>query len=429
FQRGLIKVVFATETLAVGINMPARTVVLEKLVKWNGESHVAVTPGEYTQLTGRAGRRGIDIEGNAVVLWSEQIDSAMAAGLASTRTYPLKSSFSPTYNMSANLISRFGAERARKSLAASFAQFQADASVSGLLRQIERNSEAVRSLTSEAQCHLGDFAEYMSHRFAIKELEGAHHKKSQSYTKRRNRRDVEEEISAHRREMKSHPAHQCPQREDHARLLEKAERLKRETSGLQSRMDSRTNVIPRTFDRVSSILMELDYVQNQKLSNKGEVLTRIYSESDLLLTEMIFDGLFEGITSSDLVALLSGLIFEGRGERSKIPRIPKSLEPLVKRTISIWGKLTILEEERGVDTQREPNFDLAWTAYRWANGNSLHSILRETEIPVGDFVRNMRQIIDLLGQLLDAQPAVSLLAREAIKKIDRSVVAYSAVVA
>ncbi|MFM9099466.1 MAG: RNA helicase, partial [Actinomycetota bacterium] len=199
--------------------------------------------------------------------------------------------------------------------------------------------------------------------------------------------------------------------------------------GLQSRMDSRTNVIPRTFDRVSSILMELDYVQNQKLSNKGEVLTRIYSESDLLLTEMIFDGLFEGITSSDLVGLLSGLIFEGRGERSKIPRIPKSLEPLVKRTISIWGKLTILEEERGVDTQREPNFDLAWTAYRWANGNSLHSILRETEIPVGDFVRNMRQIIDLLGQLLDAQPAVSLLAREAIKKIDRSVVAYSAVVA
>jgi len=429
FQRGLIKVVFATETLAVGINMPARTVVLEKLVKWNGESHVAVTPGEYTQLTGRAGRRGIDIEGNAVVLWSEQIDSAMAAGLASTRTYPLKSSFSPTYNMSANLISRFGAERARKSLAASFAQFQADASVSGLLRQIERNSEAVRSLTSEAQCHLGDFTEYMSHRFAIKELEGAHHKKSQSYTKRRNRRDVEEEISAHRREMKSHPAHQCPQREDHARLLEKAERLKRETSGLQSRMDSRTNVIPRTFDRVSSILMELHYVQNQKLSNKGEVLTRIYSESDLLLTEMIFDGLFEGITSSDLVALLSGLIFEGRGERSKIPRIPKSLEPLVKRTISIWGKLTILEEERGVDPQREPNFDLAWTAYRWANGNSLHSILRETEIPVGDFVRNMRQIIDLLGQLLDAQPAVSLLAREAIKKIDRSVVAYSAVVA
>ena len=88
FQRGLIKAVFATETLALGINMPAKTVVLEKLIKWNGEAHVPITPGEYTQLTGRAGRRGIDIEGNALVQWSPTVDSATAAGLASTRTYP-----------------------------------------------------------------------------------------------------------------------------------------------------------------------------------------------------------------------------------------------------------------------------------------------------------------------------------------------------
>ncbi|MFM1974933.1 MAG: hypothetical protein RL524_920, partial [Actinomycetota bacterium] len=115
FKRGLVKAVFATETLALGINMPARTVVLEKLTKWNGEGHVSITPGEYTQLTGRAGRRGIDIEGNAVVLWSPTVDSATAAGLASTRTYPLRSSFTPSYNMSINLIARFGRERARTS--------------------------------------------------------------------------------------------------------------------------------------------------------------------------------------------------------------------------------------------------------------------------------------------------------------------------
>ncbi|NDD60498.1 MAG: DEAD/DEAH box helicase, partial [Actinobacteria bacterium] len=146
FQKGLLKVVFATETLALGINMPARTVLLEKLIKWNGETHAVITPGEYTQLTGRAGRRGIDVEGNAVVLWSEQIDSSMAAGLASTRTYPLRSSFSPTYNMSANLVARFGTARARKSLSASFAQFQADRSVVGLSKQIEKNEEAIRSM-------------------------------------------------------------------------------------------------------------------------------------------------------------------------------------------------------------------------------------------------------------------------------------------
>jgi ATP-dependent RNA helicase HelY len=139
FQRGLVKAVFATETLALGINMPARTVVLEKLIKFNGEAHVPITPGEYTQLTGRAGRRGIDIEGNAVIQWSPTVDSASAAGLASTRTYPLRSSFSPSYNMSINLIAQFGRERARRSLESSFAQFQADRAVVGLTRQIHKN--------------------------------------------------------------------------------------------------------------------------------------------------------------------------------------------------------------------------------------------------------------------------------------------------
>jgi ATP-dependent RNA helicase HelY len=110
FQRGLVRAVFATETLALGINMPAKTVVLEKLSKWNGEGHVAITPGEFTQLTGRAGRRGIDIEGNAVVIWNRDLDSASLAGLASTRTYPLRSSFKPTYNMTINLISQLGAD-------------------------------------------------------------------------------------------------------------------------------------------------------------------------------------------------------------------------------------------------------------------------------------------------------------------------------
>lgn len=427
FQRGLIKIVFATETLALGINMPARTVVLEKLIKWNGESHVAVTPGEYTQLTGRAGRRGIDIEGNALVIWSEQIDSAMAAGLASTRTYPLKSSFSPTYNMSANLISRFGKERARRSLAASFAQFQADHSVSGLLRQIDKNEDALQNLNRESSCHLGDFSEYMKHRFAIKELEQV--AASARGSRRKSRQDIEVSIATHRKAMKEHPSHQCPERETHARVHERGHRLERETQGLRARIENRTNVIPRTFDRVSSILDECGYLDNQSLTEKGQTLTRIYSESDLLLTEMLHSNLLEGISASDLVALLSGLIYEGRGERSKIPRIPRSVEPLIKSCISIWSRLVRLEEENGLDPQREPNFDLAWSSYRWANGNSLQSILRETEIPVGDFVRNMRQIIDLLGQLLDAKPASSALIREAIKRIDRGVVAYSAVVA
>ena len=171
FQRGLLKAVFATETLALGINMPARTVLLEKLTKWNGEGHVPITPGEYTQLTGRAGRRGIDIEGNAVVMWSPTVDSASAAGLAATRTYPLRSSFSPTYNMSINLLERYGRDRARNSLKSSFAQFQSDRAVVGLDKQIRKNSEAIADYNTDVLCHLGNFSEYAKLRREIKQAE------------------------------------------------------------------------------------------------------------------------------------------------------------------------------------------------------------------------------------------------------------------
>ncbi len=160
FQQGLVKMVFATETLALGINMPARSVVLEKLVKWNGETHADVTPGEYTQLTGRAGRRGIDIEGNAVVVWHQGFDPAALAGLASTRTYPLRSSFKPSYNMAVNLVGSVGHHAARELLETSFAQFQADRAVVGLARQVRKQEEAIEGYRQAMVCHLGDFEEY-----------------------------------------------------------------------------------------------------------------------------------------------------------------------------------------------------------------------------------------------------------------------------
>ena len=171
FVRGLVKVVFATETLALGINMPARTVVLEKLVKYNGEAHVDLTPGEYTQLTGRAGRRGIDVEGHAVVVWQPGIDPKAVGGLASTRTYPLRSSFRPGYNMAVNLVAQLGASAARAILEQSLAQFQADRSVVGLARRIDRNKEALAGYTEAMTCHLGDFSEYAGLRRRIGDRE------------------------------------------------------------------------------------------------------------------------------------------------------------------------------------------------------------------------------------------------------------------
>ncbi|WP_275003576.1 DEAD/DEAH box helicase [Promicromonospora iranensis] len=171
FSRGLVKVVFATETLALGINMPARSVVLDKLVKWDGTSHVPVTPGEFTQLTGRAGRRGIDIEGHAVVVDHPALDPVALAGLASKRLYPLKSSFRPTYNMAVNLVAQVGRDRAREVLETSFAQFQADRGVVGLAKQAQAHAEALDGYAKAMSCTEGDFGQYMDLRRAIKDRE------------------------------------------------------------------------------------------------------------------------------------------------------------------------------------------------------------------------------------------------------------------
>lgn len=173
FVKGLVRAVFATETLALGINMPARTVVLERLVKYNGESHVELTPGEYTQLTGRAGRRGIDVEGHAVVLWQTGVRPQEVAGLAGARTFPLISSFSPGYNMSINLLDRLGRDGAERLLEASFAQFQADRSVVGLAKRVERGEKELATLSAQITEAAGgaDYVEYVRLREAVRARE------------------------------------------------------------------------------------------------------------------------------------------------------------------------------------------------------------------------------------------------------------------
>ncbi len=173
FQEGLLKAVFATETLALGINMPARCVVLERLVKWNGEAHADLSASEYTQLTGRAGRRGIDVEGHAVVVWHPDLDPRALAGLASTRTYPLRSSFRPSYNMAVNLVARMSVQQAREVLETSFAQFQADRAVVGIASQMRREEGVLAEYRRSMSCHLGDFTEYaeLRHRLSRAERE------------------------------------------------------------------------------------------------------------------------------------------------------------------------------------------------------------------------------------------------------------------
>jgi len=160
FLRGLVKVVAATETLALGINMPARTVVLDSLSKFTGETHELLQPSDFTQLTGRAGRRGIDTAGTAVVLYSPYVPFDRAAGIAGTGSNPLRSSFAPNYNMTVNLVSRYDESQAVDLLAASFANFADGTRRDKLLENHADRVRDVKTFRDAASCDRGDIWAY-----------------------------------------------------------------------------------------------------------------------------------------------------------------------------------------------------------------------------------------------------------------------------
>jgi len=539
FVQGLVKAVFATETLALGINMPARCVVLERLVKYNGEAHVDLTPGEYTQLTGRAGRRGIDIEGHAVVLWSPEVDPRHVAGLASTRTYPLRSSFRPSYNMAVNLAGSVGIEKARDLLESSFAQFQADRSVVGLARQVQRNVETMQTYAEDEACHHGDFDEYFALRVAIADRERAIARQGVSQRRAaavsslerlrvgdvirvaqgrraglavvleaptggfgeprplvltqdrwagrvspadfagdaevlerirvpkhfnpRNpgaRRDLAAQLSAtgldrqvsdRRRtrggkqgedaeiallkvQMRQHPCHACPDREEHARWAERRQRLLRDTDALRDKVAGRTGSLARTFDQVCAVLAERGYLtQAGEVTAPGRMLGRIWSEADLLIAECLRHGVWDNLDPEELAAAVSMVLYESRREGDDRASVPKgAITEAVDAAGKLWADIAADESEHGLTLTREPDPGFVWPMYRWARGEPLAKVLAsghnyEADMPAGDFVRWARQVLDLLGQIRAASAASDELratARKAITAVNRGVLAY-----
>jgi len=431
FQRKLLKAVFATETLALGINMPARTVVLEKLEKFNGESRVAITPGEYTQLTGRAGRRGIDVEGHAVVQWTEQLDPQSVANLASRRTYPLNSSFRPTYNMAVNLIDQFGRRRARRILESSFAQFQADRSVVGLAQQVKDAEVSLEGYAQAMACDRGDFVEYSALRRELSDLEKAQRRDvgaSRGTREQRNR-----EIASLRKRMSRHGCHACPDREQHARWGERYHKLKRETDRIRRQIASRTGTVARQFDRIIDVLAELDYVvldgDEARLTEAGARMKRIYGDRDLLVAESLRAGIWTGLDAPSLAALACCLVYEPRRDEGGEHRLPCGrFREALSRTQELWARLDDLEHDHRLPGTQEVSTGLAEAMHLWARGQMLDRVLGEADMAAGDFVRWAKQTIDLLDQLsIVADGELAATARKALDQVRRGIVAYSAV--
>ncbi|MET0672666.1 MAG: DEAD/DEAH box helicase [Microbacterium pygmaeum] len=433
FKRKLVKVVFATETLALGINMPARTVVLEKLEKFNGEARVAITSGEYTQLTGRAGRRGIDVEGHAVIQWTEGLDPQQVAALASRRTYPLNSSFRPTYNMAVNLIDQFGRPRSREILESSFAQFQADRAVVGIARQVREAEESLAGYAKAMTCDRGDFTEYSEIRRDLSDAEKLNRKDA---TASRATRDARQrEIGGLRRRMQRHPCHTCPDREQHARWAERYWKLKRTVDKMRSSIQARTGTVARIFDRVVDVLTELDYVAVDEegtttLTPAGRRMRRIYGERDLLVAEALRRGLWNDLDAASLAALTCSLVYEPRRDEGQnehgVPR--GAFRTALSETQTLWQRLDDLEHDHHLPGTEPVAIGLAQAMHSWARGVALDRVLIEADMAAGDFVRVAKQTIDLLDQLsIVADNPLATTARKALDAVRRGIVAYSSV--
>ena len=433
FQRKLVKAVFATETLALGINMPARTVVLEKMEKFNGEARVAITSGEYTQLTGRAGRRGIDIEGHAVVQWTEGMDPQAVAALASRRTYPLNSSFRPTYNMAVNLIDRFGRARAREILESSFAQFQADRSVVGLARKVREAEDSLAGYREAMTCEHGDFLEYAAMRRELSDLE----KKDRRDAGGRAVRDKRlKKIQGLRNRMRRHACHGCPDREAHARWAERYFSLKRDTDRIRRQIETRTGTVARIFDRVIDVLQVVGYLDGEgdrlSLTDAGRTMRRIYGERDLLVAESLRQGLWRTLDAPSLAAMASCLVYEPRrdeqnmGERG-LPR--GAFRIAYDATTRLWAELDDLEHDYSLPRTEPLAPGLAAAMHAWARGGSLDRVLIDADMAAGDFVRWAKQTIDLLDQLsmVAEDDELARTARRALDGVRRGIVVYTAV--
>lgn len=519
FVEGLVKVVFATETLALGINMPARSVVIEALSKFTGETHEDLTPAQYTQLTGRAGRRGLDPVGHAYVLWSPWHNFDQVAALAASREFVLRSAFAPTPNMVANLVRRCDRDEALELMGRSFAQYQADATLGALLQKRAGRSELLEQARKLVTCELGDVDEYRALRAEQRELSRQKRSADQALIEEslgelrpgdvvlissrrfgvlsvafrkgtlkarildehgdtstitaqdldmpvrsvatlnvprgfdpRSRRaqqtiaealrrvepGVEKQDPSTKKHLgKTHDAEctdqlgvsRCPDLKVHLEAAHRRDKLEGQIRELDRRIARRRDSLGLQFEAVETVLRTRGFIEGWQLTNRGEVLARIFHECDLLVASAICDGLLDGLGPPDLAAVVSAFVYE---HRSKGP--PPALwypNAAVRNSCSRIGVLaTDLNFEEAtlrLNPTRVPDPSFILAAYAWASGESLAAVLENEEMSGGDFVRTVKVLIDLLRQIGSVAPEADTQAsaRSAAEALMRGVVSAS----
>ena len=505
FIRGLVRLVFATETLAVGLNMPARAVVIDKLTKFTGEHHQPLKASEYTQLTGRAGRRGIDTVGHALVLYNQYVSFEQVAALALSRSFRLTSAFRPTYNMAANLIQTHSRQEAHHLLNLSFAQFQSGRDVVELQARITRRSKERDRLREQAKSPFGDIDEYrnafeirpdarqiieaidalkpgdlilvpksgretkaaviataqrvngtkltlVASTKAVLQLQAGDFDtppikqghivlpESLAFTSPKfikevalrvmrtkpNKLHAKSSASKNFTEL-SHSVSQDPELRRRLIAAKSADRIDSELAIMEARINKSVQSVSAKFDELVQLMQRRGYVSAWNLTDQGRTLARIFHELDLVVAEALTVGLFDELNAAELASLLSTFVYEfRRAEDPPRPIIPTTLASKWKTLQALSNKIAQDEESSGLSPHRSLDPGLMDVTFAWASGDELIDILNE-DLTAGDFVRTMKQLIDLLRQIsLVAQlPETRDSALAASQALLRGVVAAS----
>lgn len=495
FQVGLVKVVFATETLALGINMPARAVVLERLSKFTGEGHDLLRPGDYTQLTGRAGRRGIDDAGTAVVLYDFQVPFDRVATIAAAGSHPLASSFQPTYNMTVNLVANYDRDRAEELLRASFAQFRAERRSLQLEARADKLATEIAALRDVAQSDFGDIWEFAAgtgaadtkavlRDFAQSSEPGDVYRLSADpddnwvmlargyganprlvlVSKSSEVRKVSSDslssavarvgtialpdpIRSRETRYQRHasrllrdfeptgdpvtpglaaatnPVAADPQLGVKLDAVKRVKRMERDLAKVERRSKAAASGLVAAFERRLRLLEDRGYSKGWSLTPRGERLRFVYNELDLLLAEAVESGLLSDLEPAELAAVASMFTYEARRSDTVGDWPTAAVAERGEAVYDLSDELAAAEEQRRISVGRPPDAGFSEVAFNWTEGALLEDLFDDDEVGAGDFVRNMRQLLDLLRQLRDAYPDLAASARTAIKQIDRGVVA------
>jgi ATP-dependent RNA helicase HelY len=461
FQLGLIKVVFATETLSLGINMPARGVVVSSFTKFDGVNFSTLTTGELTQLMGRAGRRGIDVIGHGVILKESDVEVGTIYEVAMGPTLVVESKFLPSYNMALNLLRVYTPGEAEALMQRSFGQFQkrlAATEADERLANIRERLADIRRMWDDPQVSIEDVAQYFKiedRRRAIRiELKRL---RREAGTERRHRRGApRRRRGPPSRYVLGHAGRLAQRLEVEAKgLLERQRKLKLvrsprfgellqkygEIRGLEQELDqSRREVTgqmdeyPRKLRRICAILAEAGFLQTNKPTDKGLFAARVYGENTILVAEAVWLGWFEGLTPDELCAVMVMLAAEDRERRgdrqSRGPR--RYPTPAIGQTArlirSLYFRFADMERHLDEPNLRAPSHDYIDFAYRWTSGEPLDRIPLPANVDIGDAIKAMKALYSLLRQLefavrqaksplLDTvSRAVALMERDVIKR-------------